>query len=243
MRGVTDGADGNHSGPSPTVGVYLDEQPITTIGGTLDIPTYDLARVEALAGPQGTLYGASSEAGTIRLITNKPEMDKFSGGYELEGNAVDHGGFGYGLRGFVNIPVADHAAIRLVAWDEHSAGYIDNVHGTRTYPTTGFTADNKAVAKDDYNYTDKLGARLALGIDLDDTWTVTTTLMGHWRLRSGCWRPQSHSLFSRIRQRPLVSGGPHRYRQGRQPRSDLFRQLYGPARQRLVRLYRLYLLV
>ena len=60
FRGIADGEDGNHSGPLPSVGVYLDEQPITTIGGTLDVPAYDLARVEVLAGPQGTLYGASS---------------------------------------------------------------------------------------------------------------------------------------------------------------------------------------
>lgn len=185
MRGVTDGADGNHSGPLPTVGVYLDELPITTIGGTLDVPSYDLQRVEALAGPQGTLYGASSEAGTIRLITNKPDPSKFEAGYELEGNAVDHGGFGYGLRGFVNLPVDDHTAIRLVAWDEHDAGYIDNVHRTRTYPHAGFTTDNANAVKDDYNYTDKLGARLALGIDLDDTWTVTTTLMGQLEKSNG----------------------------------------------------------
>ena len=74
FRGVASGGDGNHSGPLPSVGVYLDEQPITTIGGTLDLHIYDIARVEALAGPQGTLYGASSQAGTIRYITNKPEF-------------------------------------------------------------------------------------------------------------------------------------------------------------------------
>ena len=63
MRGVSSGGDGNHSGSLPTVGMYLDEQPVTTIDGMLDIHIYDIARVEALAGPQGTLYGASSEAG------------------------------------------------------------------------------------------------------------------------------------------------------------------------------------
>src|SRR5215469_772899 len=126
FRGVTSGSDGNHSGPFPTVGVYLDEEPITTIGGTLDIPTYDVQRVEALAGPQGTLYGASSEAGTIRIITNKPDPSAFSAGYDLEGNNVDHGGFGGIGQGFVNIPLSDKMAIRIVAWDEHDAGYIDN---------------------------------------------------------------------------------------------------------------------
>ena len=78
MRGIVSGNDGNHSGPLPTVGVYLDEQPITTIGGTLDLHLYDIDRVEALSGPQGTLYGASSEAGTIRIITNKPDPSGFS---------------------------------------------------------------------------------------------------------------------------------------------------------------------
>jgi iron complex outermembrane receptor protein len=82
MRGISaagSGAEGNHSGPLPQVGFYLDEQPITTIGGTLDVHIYDIARIESLAGPQGTLYGASSEAGTIRIITNKPELGKTYG--------------------------------------------------------------------------------------------------------------------------------------------------------------------
>src|SRR5215213_8275183 len=74
MRGVSaaggTNAEGNHSGPLPQVGTYLDEQPVTTIGGTLDVHIYDVARIESLSGPQGTLYGASSEAGTIRIITN-----------------------------------------------------------------------------------------------------------------------------------------------------------------------------
>ena len=74
MRGVASGGDGNHSGSLPSVGVYLDEQPVTTIGGTLDVHIYDIARIESLAGPQGTLYGASTEAGTIRIITNKPDL-------------------------------------------------------------------------------------------------------------------------------------------------------------------------
>ena len=73
IRGVASGGDGNHSGSLPSVGFYLDEQPITTIGGTLDVHIYDIARIEALSGPQGTLYGASSEAGTIRIITNQPD--------------------------------------------------------------------------------------------------------------------------------------------------------------------------
>ena len=106
MRGVASGGDGNHSGSLPSVGVYLDEQPITTIQGALDIHIYDIARVEALAGPQGTLYGASSQAGTIRIITNKPDPTGFEAGYSLEANSVSHGGIGHVAEGFVNLPLS-----------------------------------------------------------------------------------------------------------------------------------------
>src|SRR6201994_753025 len=117
------GGDGNHPGSLPTVGVYLDEQPITTIGGALDVHVYDIARVESLAGPQGTLYGASSEAGTIRIITNRPDPSGFSAAFDTTVNTVDHGGIGYGGEGYANIPITDNSAIRLVAYDEHDAGY------------------------------------------------------------------------------------------------------------------------
>ena len=77
IRGVASGGDGNHSGSLPSVGVYMDEQPVTTIGGTVDVHIYDVSRIEVLRGSQGTLYGASSEAGTMRIITNKPDKSNF----------------------------------------------------------------------------------------------------------------------------------------------------------------------
>jgi outer membrane receptor protein involved in Fe transport len=165
------------------VGVYLDEQPITTIGGTLDIPTYDVSRVEALSGPQGTLYGASSEAGTIRIITNKPDPSQFEASYSAQVNAVDHGGFGYNADGMINVPLNDMMAIRLVAWDEHDAGYIDNVPGTVVFPTASAVAghtisiNNDDLVKNNFNTANKLGARIALGIDLNSNWTITPTFM------------------------------------------------------------------
>ena len=185
MRGVASDQNGNHSGPLPTVGVYFDEQPITTIGGTLDVPTYDVARVEALSGPQGTLYGASSESGTIRIITNQPDTDNFSAAYQVNANTVNNGGVGWGVNGYVNIPLTDDMAIRIVAWKEHDAGYIDNVHAVRTYPTSGITIDNAGNLKSNYNDVSKLGARAALKIDLDDNWTVTPMIMGQVEKSNG----------------------------------------------------------
>src|ERR1700719_2158608 len=95
MRGVVSGQDGNHSAAQQSVGTYLDEQPVTTIDGTINSHDYDIARIDVLKGPQGTLYGASSESGTIRIITNKPDPTKFAAGYDLDGNTVKHGGEGY----------------------------------------------------------------------------------------------------------------------------------------------------
>ncbi|HEU5467706.1 MAG TPA: TonB-dependent receptor plug domain-containing protein, partial [Steroidobacteraceae bacterium] len=110
MRGVATGGDGQATLSQPSVGTYLDEQPITTVQGNLDLHLYDIARVEALAGPQGTLYGASSQAGTIRIITNKPDPSGFEAGYSIEGNYVDTEEPGYVAEGFVNLPIGDNAA-------------------------------------------------------------------------------------------------------------------------------------
>ncbi len=177
MRGVASGDNANHSGPLPSVGTYLDEQPITTIGGTLDVHIYDIARVEVLPGPQGTLYGASSESGTLRIITNKPTTSGFSAGYDLQGNYVDHGGLGGVAEGFVNIPLGSHAAIRLVGFGERDSGYIDNVHGTRPFATSGETIDNASLVKNDFNHVDSFGGRAALKVDLGENWTITPSVM------------------------------------------------------------------
>jgi len=177
MRGVAADAVVNHSGSQPTVGMYLDEQPVTTIDGNLNLHIYDIERVEALSGPQGTLYGASSESGTIRVITNKPDLTGFKGGYNLEGNTVDHGGTGYNFEGFINIPLTSCAAVRLVGWDQKDAGYIDNVHGTRTF-STGITSDNASLVKKDYNDVETKGGRAALKVELNDNWTILPQVMG-----------------------------------------------------------------
>ncbi|HWJ34188.1 MAG TPA: TonB-dependent receptor [Steroidobacteraceae bacterium] len=187
MRGVVSGQDGNHSASQPSVGTYFDEQPVTTIDGTIDLHMYDIQRVEVLEGPQGTLYGASSEAGTIRVITNKPDPSKFAAGYDVSGNSVDHGGIGYSAEGFVNLPLSPIAAVRLVGWDQYDAGYIDNVAGTnasagivdgvRTFPTSGATLSNAGSVQNNYNYVTTRGGRAALRLELGD-WTVTPTFMG-----------------------------------------------------------------
>ena len=204
MRGVASGGDGNHTGSLPSVGFYLDEQPVTTIGGTLDVHIYDIARIESLAGPQGTLYGASSQAGTIRIITNKPELGVTTGRIDGEVNKVAHGGWGGSLEGMINLPVTDNIAFRASAFYQRDAGYIDNVFGERTYcgdviegpdgsdedgpdddldpdiigcERNGISVDNEDVVEDNFNTNKTYGGRAALRIDLDDNWTITPSIM------------------------------------------------------------------
>ncbi|WP_174566987.1 TonB-dependent receptor [Rhodanobacter sp. B05] len=203
MRGVASGGNTNHSGSQPSVGVYLDDQPVTTIQGPLDIHMYDIARIEVLAGPQGTLYGASAEAGALRIITNKPDPSAFAANYQISTDKVAHGGIGETFDGMLNIPLSKSAAIRLVGWHEHDAGYIDNVAGSRTFPVSGITVSNApgcvpsannapsssnqcfGHAKKDYNDVNTNGARAALKVDLNDNWSISPTLMGQQTISHG----------------------------------------------------------
>jgi outer membrane receptor protein involved in Fe transport len=192
FRGIASGADGLHAGSAPATGLYLDETPVTTIASSLDIHMYDIQRVEALAGPQGTLYGASSLSGTLRIITNKPDPASFAAGYDVDANTYTDGKPGGQFEGFVNLPVADNAAVRLVGYYEHDGGYISNVPASRTYllasaPGSGVpnpppltitnTTPPHDYAKSDYNSIDTFGGRAALKIDLDDRWTVTPMVL------------------------------------------------------------------
>ena len=194
FRGVASGENANHSASLPSVGTYLDEQPITTIQGALDIHIFDIARIEALAGPQGTLYGASSQAGTIRIITNKPDLSGTYGEVGLEVNKIAHGDWGYAGEGFVNLPVSSNIAARVVGWYRRDGGYIDNIHGQREMTQvdasgvpTGNTwvFDNGDLAEDNYNDVTTYGARAALKVDLNDSWTITPAIVGQIQKADG----------------------------------------------------------
>ena len=189
MRGAADGGDGNSSGSQPSVGLYLDEQPVTAIGANLDIHIYDIERIEALAGPQGTLYGASSQSGTLRIITKKPDPSAFAAGFDANYGTIEDGDDDYGFEGFVNLPIGDRTALRLVGWSTQEGGWIDNVPGTRTYelgPGYGYnpnptqppkTIDNENRVDDDQNEIDTKGLRAALRVDLNEKWAGTASVI------------------------------------------------------------------
>jgi len=197
FRGVTSGGDGLHGGSSPASGLYLDEIPLTSIANNVDFHVYDVERVEALSGPQGTLYGASSLSGTLRLITNKPDTTKFSAGYDLDANKFGKGAGGGTAEGFVNIPLSRNVAIRLVGFYEHDGGYIDNTLGTRTYslndgdPTTNLTVNNAKYVKNNFNDVNTYGGRAAMKIDLGD-WTILPQLIYQHQVANGTFLYDPH---------------------------------------------------
>ncbi len=202
MRGAADGGDGNASGSQPSVGLYLDEAPVTTIANNLDIHIYDIERIEALAGPQGTLFGGSSQSGNLRIITNKPDPSGFSGGFDVGGYGTSGGDPSYSIEGFINMPLSETAAIRLVAWSIKEGGYIDNIAGSRTYQLEGgygYNADplapygrtntinNDSLVKDDFNELTKSGLRAALRVDLNENWVANASVIYQDMETEGTW--------------------------------------------------------
>ena len=120
------------AGLSPNVAFYLDEQPLVHPGRNLDVYAADLARIEVLSGPQGTLFGASSQAGNVRLITNKPDLTEFYGNAKLGANTISGGDGGSSLEVVLNVPVSDNFGLRGVVYNDSKGGWIDNVADTRT---------------------------------------------------------------------------------------------------------------
>jgi iron complex outermembrane receptor protein len=127
MRGLT-----STGGESPTVGFYLDETALTPPAMAqngkvvIDPNLFDLNRVEILRGPQGTLYGAGSMGGTIKLVTNQPDLQHFGVNAEGTFSDTDGGGFNHTENAMLNLPLAPGiVALRIVGTDENISGWID----------------------------------------------------------------------------------------------------------------------
>lgn len=194
MRGISDGGDGNYSGSNPSVAIYLDDQPVTSTGRILDVHMYDIERVEALAGPQGTLYGASSQAGTIKIITKKPDPSGFSAGFDIGLADTEKGDVSYAMEGFVNVPLSDRVTARLALHAIRDGGYIDSVAATRAFNPAaagtrydGPVISNDAYVEEDFNEEKNRGMRAALKIDLNDNWTANLRTTHQKQETTGVW--------------------------------------------------------
>lgn len=123
------------AGVQPNVAIYLNDAPASTPGRNLDIFPVDLARVEVLAGPQGTLFGSNAMGGAIRYITNSPNLKEFEAGFTGTGATTKGGEASFGVQGYVNLPIVnDKLAVRLAFYADKQGGYIDNVAGTYRMP-------------------------------------------------------------------------------------------------------------
>jgi len=172
IRGVAESTGAADGGGRASSGLYLDEQPITVDGSSPDPRLVDIERIEVLSGPQGTLYGASSESGTIRIITNKPDVTRFGGYLEATGSHTEFGDASGDFNGAVNLPlVQDQFAVRLTGFVVEDGGFIDNVPGT----TPGGTTDNSGVAGDNFNSARTTGGRLAARFVISPEWRATAS--------------------------------------------------------------------
>lgn len=126
VRGVSAGQIArDQPGVKEQVGVYLDESVVSLSLFTPDLDLFDLNRVETLRGPQGTLFGSGSVGGTLRYITNQPNLDRVEGKVEGNVNLVDGDDFGGHLKGAINLPLSPNLAMRAVGYYTRYAGFID----------------------------------------------------------------------------------------------------------------------
>ncbi|MCV6627737.1 MAG: TonB-dependent receptor [Cellvibrionaceae bacterium] len=178
------------AGLAPNVALYLDEQPLAQPGRNLDVYSADLNRVEVLKGPQGTLFGASSQAGTVRLITNKPDPSGISGKLKVGVAATSGGDSSNNFEAVLNLPISDDLALRGVVYHDKQGGYIDNVAGTRTaresarFNEGGFQngadfsavnfieANNQDLAEKNFNKVTYKGGRLSALWGINEDWEL-----------------------------------------------------------------------
>jgi iron complex outermembrane receptor protein len=190
FRGVS--TDGGFLGQASS-SVYLDEISTTIHGYQPSIRMVDIERVEALAGPQGTLYGSDAQAGTLRIITNKPAMDRTE--FTLDGSLRDGSDADNSYDGSVvlNVPLVENkVALRLVGFSAKDGGFIDNVLGhtnntdtaNGTLPSGWGNLDNSAWVEDDINDTETTGWRLALRWQVNENWAATLSTL-HQEIDAG----------------------------------------------------------
>jgi outer membrane receptor protein involved in Fe transport len=165
------------------VSVYLDEQPMTTISQQADVNLIDIERVEVLPGPQGTLFGSSSQAGTIRYVTNKPDISGYASEVSAMVGTTKDGDESYDVSGWLNIPVSDNFAMRVVGFWSEEGGYVDNVEGLDLMGAQS----NERIAEDDQNVYRTVGGRVSGLWTINENWDLLATgiyqrgdTMGTW---------------------------------------------------------------
>ena len=186
------------AGSAPNVALYLDEQPAQVPGRNLDVYVADMERIEVLPGPQGTLFGASSQAGTVRMITNKPKYEITEGGFNMSLYDTQHGEPSQTFDGFLNIPISDAWSIRGVLYKATQGGYIDNVYGkmssegkgsfaTLTPTATYKVVDNADLVENNFNESVYEGFRISSRATFNDNWELLVSHIDQSLEADGVW--------------------------------------------------------
>jgi outer membrane receptor protein involved in Fe transport len=164
LRGV------NTGGVASTVGIYFDDVPFGSSSGLAnaaissgDFDTFDIARLEVLRGPQGTLYGASSLGGVMKYVPNRPNPERFEARLLGSAETVDNGDPGYSLTGLVNVPLGETLALRATGFYRFDSGFIDSI-GNNPIPSLtnpGINVVDGTIVEDGLNSLDRFGGRIA----------------------------------------------------------------------------------
>lgn len=164
IRGISNGGgNDNDTQNQETVSIYLDEVPISVGGMNAELGLFDSQRVEVLRGPQGTLFGAGSLSGTVRMVSNKPDFSETSGKVEVDAATVSKGSPNFAVRGVVNTPVSDNFALRLGGYYVDKGGFIDNISS----------------GEEDINDSSSKGFKLGALWQLSDNLSAEFTHFGH----------------------------------------------------------------
>ncbi|MCP4414000.1 MAG: TonB-dependent receptor plug domain-containing protein, partial [Gammaproteobacteria bacterium] len=186
IRGVANARLGgtDASSLSSTTGFYLNDVPVTPV----DTQLFDIGHVEVLRGPQGTLYGAASMGGAVKLYHNRPDSSGFEAVVQTTADVVKGGGEGGGLNAMVNLPMIDGVlATRFVATVRNSGGYLDTVLPSlnttvpnSTYPihpSLNLSQSDTAIFKSDTNSSESKGLRAAVSYTPGERLTVEASVL------------------------------------------------------------------
>ncbi|MGE5049431.1 MAG: carboxypeptidase regulatory-like domain-containing protein, partial [Deltaproteobacteria bacterium] len=222
MRGVSSGQIArDQPGVKEQVGVYLDESLVSMSLFTPDLDLFDVNRVEVLRGPQGTLFGAGSESGTVRYITNQPRLGttKFFG--ELDGSTIQHGNQGGNAKVGFNFPLGEIAALRASVYYDALGGYIDSP-GVKT-TANGSIQPDPTTAQNDVNTGKRFGGRIAVKLAPTDKLSITPRFIYQKIQMDGWNRIDVYNILANpfTSTRPAVTlGDREQFIQVREPYTD-----------------------
>ncbi|HEY6123431.1 MAG TPA: TonB-dependent receptor [Steroidobacteraceae bacterium] len=186
IRGISAGqVVRDQAGVKESVGIYLDESPISVALFTPDHDLYDLDRIEVLRGPQGTLFGAGSSSGTVRYITAQPNVGELGGSVDLTFNSLTDGEYGGSIRGSLNVPIGENSAMRAVGYISELPGFIDAHYPGRT-------------TNEDVNGGSRTGGRLAFRFEPSENFTITPRIVYQKLETDGYPRIDAYNILGNV---------------------------------------------